>query len=220
MIKKIHNFKLKTPTFQSESRPKSVGFENLQKGMTYTELIVVLSIFSIMSTITIFSYGDFQAKVDIKNLANDLASKFVEAQKSSAFGQFPSAAQQVGLSSNWKPAYGIYINLSSDNKSFIYFADLDNSNSFDGTDCTNECVEKISITKGNFISRIDVLYQDSSTTSLNNLTVNFTRPDNAAKVSSIPALAPNISYVQITVSTAKSLIAKIKIYPSGRIQIN
>ncbi|KKQ07855.1 MAG: hypothetical protein US18_C0006G0001, partial [Parcubacteria group bacterium GW2011_GWB1_36_5] len=50
------------------------------RGMTYVELIVVLSIFAVMSSIVLFNYGEFQAKVDIKNLASDIALKIVEAQ--------------------------------------------------------------------------------------------------------------------------------------------
>ena len=47
--------------------------------MTYIELIVVLSIFAVMSSVVIFNYGLFQARIDIKNLASDIALKFVEA---------------------------------------------------------------------------------------------------------------------------------------------
>jgi prepilin-type N-terminal cleavage/methylation domain-containing protein len=59
---------------------------NKTRGMTYVELIVVLSIFSVISTIVIFNYKEFQAKVDIRNLANDVALKIVQAQKNSTTG--------------------------------------------------------------------------------------------------------------------------------------
>ena len=49
-------------------------------GMTYIELIVVLSIFAVMTSIVLFDYGGFQAKVDIKNLASDVALQIVQAQ--------------------------------------------------------------------------------------------------------------------------------------------
>ena len=73
MIKEITNWKLK------------IG--NYNRGMTYVELIVVLSIFSIMTSVVLFNYGAFQAKVDIKNLASDIALKIVEAQKSALSGK-------------------------------------------------------------------------------------------------------------------------------------
>ena len=198
----------------------------LNRGMTYVELIVVLSIFSLMSSVVVFNYGQFQAKVDIKNLANDIAVKVVEAQKASIFGKFPSLAQQASITATWKPSYGIYLNLSTDNKSFLYFADLQNpqpqNNVFDGTDCTVECIEKISITKGNYISRLDVFYLDATpTASINNATVSFVRPDSTAVINSVPALpSNNIDYLQITIVSPKTIQAVIKLYASGRIQIN
>ena len=45
------------------------------RGMTYVELIVVLSIFAVLSSVAIFNYGSFQDKVDIKNLGSDIALK-------------------------------------------------------------------------------------------------------------------------------------------------
>ena len=127
------------------------------RGMTYLELIVVLGIFGVMSGTIIFNYGEFQSKVDIKNLANEVALKIVEAQKAAIFGKFPgSASQQAEITSTWKPAYGIYINTTADNKSFLYFVDINDNNLYEGTDCAGECVEKVSITKANYISNIGV----------------------------------------------------------------
>ena len=188
--------------------------------MTYVELIVVLSIFSVMSSIVIFNYGDFQSKVDMKNLANDIALKIVEAQKAAIFGKFPNPAQQAGLPLDWKPSYGIYLNKTSDPKSFFYFVDLDGNHLYDGGDCTGECVEKITITKGNSISSLDVFYLGDSTVSVNDLTLSFVRPNSAAEIKSSAPLNSNISYVQITTISPKSTQANIKLYASGRIQIN
>ena len=199
------------------------------KGMTYVELIVVLSIFSIMTSIVLFNYGEFQAKVDIRNLASDIALKIVEAQKSSLSGRFPPATHTLSDPSTWKPSYGLFFDVSTAiaKTSFIYFTDLDYTDPppkqngfFEGTACTDECLEKIDITKGNSITRLDVFYQDSSTISLNYLTVSFKRPDSSAIIKSSPPLNPNISYAQITISSPSSSTAIIKIYPSGRIQIN
>src|SRR3989344_2489263 len=94
------------------------------KGMSYVELIVVLSIFSAMSSVVLFNYGEFQAKIDIKNLASDIALKVVEAQKSSLPGKLPPLAQQVLIPSPsaWKPSYGLYMDQAADDKSFIYFS--------------------------------------------------------------------------------------------------
>ena len=191
------------------------------RGMTYVELIVVVGIFSILSSAVIFNYRGFQARVDIKNLASDVAQKVVEAQNSSLSGKFPPPLPRYSVGATWRPSFGVYIDKNADNKSFLYFTDLNNDNLFEGTACTGECIEKVFITKGNSISRLDVFYRNDETAhSFNNLTISFTRPNGAAIIKSSQPLASAISYVQITVLSPSSLEAEIKIYPSGRIQIN
>ena len=190
------------------------------RGMTYVELIVVLSIFSVMSSLVIFNYNEFQARVDIKNLANDIALKIVDAQKSSIFGEFPSVAQQAQITPTWKPSYGIYINPVLDNKSFVYFVDLNNDTFYQGPDCIEECIEKISITKENSISSLDVFYQDLTFQNIGDATFSFIRPNSSAIIKSSAVLNPNISYVQITITSPQSIQSIIKLYLSGRIQIN
>ncbi|OGI63316.1 hypothetical protein A2818_01215 [Candidatus Nomurabacteria bacterium RIFCSPHIGHO2_01_FULL_40_12] len=197
-------------------------------GMTYTEIIVVLSIFSVMTSIVLFNYGEFQAKVDIKNLASDIALKIVEAQKASLSGKLPPSAQQslITSPSTWKPSYGIYINPVSDNKSFIYFTDIDQDGNFNDPNClpNTECLDKIIITKGNSISNIDVFYQgDATSYGLNDLTITFSRLNSGAIIKSsqiVPPLPSPVSYVQLTIVSLKLPTAKIKLYPSGRIQVN
>lgn len=199
------------------------------RGMSYVELIVVLGIFAVLSSVVMFNYGDFQARVDIKNLASDIALKIVEAQKSSINGVLPLS----GYVSTWKPAYGAYFNSSSVldidsislNKKFIYFVDLDNSYSYNGLpSCTTtECLDKIIITKNNYIFRIDKCTDTTCTspTTINNFVVVFKRPDSGANFLTNPSLTfTGSEYIQITIKSPKGATALIKIYPSGRAQVN
>lgn len=194
-------------------------------GMSYVELIVVLTIFSVLSSVVVFNYGDFQAKVDIKNLASDIALKIVEAQKESLSGKLPAKS----FSPAWKPSYGIYFSETiavdskgADNKNFFYFTDLDtplpSNGAFDGSDCSLECLNKITITKGNYIS--DIKVYGSTNSSPNNLAVTFTRPISSAVMASNDAIILNVSYAEITIVSPKGASAKIKVYSSGRIEIN
>ncbi len=202
----------------------------LNTGMTYVELIVVLSIFSVLSSVAIFSYGDFQAKVDIKNLASDVALKAVEAQKSSLSGLVPPSAQQSQVGPTWKPSYGVYFNITSGrfnlsgvtNTSFVYFVDLNQNGNFDFSSCpgSGECLDKITITKGNIISNLDVFYQDSTSASITDLAITFSRPNSGAVIQSSTSLRSNISYAQVTILSPKGSTGLIKLYPSGRIQVN
>ena len=198
------------------------------KGMTYVELIVVLSIFATMSSVVIFNYGDFQAKVDIKNLASDIALKIVEAQKASLSGKIPVQAPSV---SPWKPSYGVYFDLSNSgsNKAFLYFVDLNQDGNYTDTSfCSlpggsGECLDKITIAKSVYISSINkcIGVNCASSVSITDpLSVTFKRPDSRAIFKSNGVSMNDFDYVQITVSSPRSIIAKIKLYSSGRIQVN
>jgi Tfp pilus assembly protein FimT len=195
-------------------------------GMTYIELIVVLGIFSTMLGVALFNHNKFQDKVSIKNLANEIALRLVEAQKSAIGGKW-----NAGATYDWKPSYGVHFNLSSpgNNQSFIFFADLNADEEYDVTDtsfCPNpglpndECLDKISLTRGNVISNLDFFYADGTSTPLSNLTAAFTRPDSGATVRSTTPPTGTLAYAQITVVSPGGFTARVKVYPSGRIQIN
>ena len=186
---------------------------NHSAGMSLVELIVVLGIFAVLSTVVIFNYKDFQDRVDIKNLGSDIALKIVEAQKLSVNGMRHTLA---GL--NWQPSYGVYFDIAMP-KQFIYFADLNNFNGYEVGSA--EKLDTINITKNNYISRIDRCNNAgcSSPASINNpISVFFKRPDSKAIFSG--ALVTGSNYIQITVSSPNGAKSLIKVYPSGRIQVN
>lgn len=200
----------------------------LNAGMTYVELIVVLSIFASLSTVVIFNYSEFQSKIDIKNLSSDIALKVVEAQKSAMSGRQPPPAQRGALvgTLNWKPSYGIYLNRVTDDEIFYFFTDLDQNSEFDKSPCpgSEECLEKVIITKGNRISDLSFFNRgDTTQNSLNDhdLTITFIRPSGSAifKSTATSFDPANVDYVQITVKSPKDTTANIKIYSSGNIDI-
>lgn len=189
--------------------------------MTYVELIVVLSIFATISSVILFNYGAFQDKVDIKILASDIASKIVEAQHASLSGLLPG-----NQTSGWKPAYGVYFDLSNSgsDKDFIYFVDLNSDSQYsDGfSSCTNECLNKVTITKGNYVKKIENCSNEdcSSSDTINSLAVSFSRPSSIAALffGTTKLVVP--FYVKITISSPRDLLGSVRIYPSGRVQVN
>lgn len=182
---------------------KNTKASKLNRGMTYVELIVVLFIFGVMSTIVMYSYGDFQAKVDIKNLASDIALKIVEAQKSSLSGNLPKDGAPY---STWKPSYGVHFSRAESQK-FVYFANLDNGNADNSFNpAIDSGVENI-ITKNYYIKNLRCSGSEFTT-----LDIVFRRPDSQA-------LMP-CNVAEIVVSGPSGAQARILIYPSGKIQIN
>ena len=52
------------------------------KGMTFLEMVVILSIFGTISGIVLFNYREFGSNVEMQNISNDIALRVVEAQRS------------------------------------------------------------------------------------------------------------------------------------------
>lgn len=189
----------------------------LNRGMTYVELIVVLSIFATLSSVAIFNYGDFQSRVDIRNLGADIALKIVEAQKAALNGLLPLTGAP---SSVWKPSYGIFFNLDNNNNNFIYFTDLDNNKAYSRDGCpSTECINLTTITKGNIIDKIES-YIGSTPTEIRILSITFTRPDSSATFNLNGVPLTGVDYVKISLKSPKGATVSIQIFPSGRIQFN
>src|SRR3972149_7323317 len=186
---KIKNWKLKIGDFR--------------RGMTYVELIVVLGIFAVMSSIVMYNYVEFQAKVDIKNLASDIALKIVEAQKSSLSGNLPPDYYSTGgYLPDWKPSYGVHFD-ASNQKNFVYFADKYPDNTYNLT--TDSWGDTITINQNAYISGVQC-------GGLSVVDIVFRRPDSRAQMK---------CDAQITVSSPRSAsTATITIYSSGRLQAN
>lgn len=188
--------------------------------MSYVELIVVLSIFSLLSAVAMFNFKGFQSKVDIQNLSNDIASTIIEAQRSALAGKW-----NAGAVLTWKPSYGVFFDITANNKNFLSLVDLNNDNVCTGAGCVSpysvsgEVSNIINITKGNYVSSMSVTGQGVCA-NITSMSIVFTRPDSSATIKTNQAGCTNISYAEINVSSISSVTAKIKIYPSGRVQVN
>ncbi len=186
------------------------------KGFTYVELIVVLSIFAIMSSLILFNYNAYQANVDIKVLANDIALKIVQAQKDAMDGRLNVNATDP----NWKPSYGVYFDTTNPGQ-FEYFADYNNNKIYD----TSENLLKIDINKGDNIK--DISYYSTDNNSWisgisGDLNITFTRPDSKAVFNLNNSNINSASAVQIAVASpegSNQAVSCIQVYASGRIQI-
>ncbi len=190
--------------------------------MTYVELIVVLGIFSVMASVSIFNYGKFQSKIDIKNLANDIALKYVEAQKSSVAGKFSTRAAD-----GWKPSYGVHIPLADPinnpgNKLFYYFADIGSDRYFtapNGCNGTWDCIEQIQISKNNSIKSVSLV--GAGCNAINVLTTTYKRPNLTPTFVTDPVATCNPTAAEVEVQSPDgTTTAKVIIYASGRIQID
>lgn len=135
--------------------------------MTLIEIIVVLSIFMIVSTMVMFNYGKFESSISLQNLADDIALTVREAQS------YAIGARGLGGSNSFFGGYGIHFaiadpsisSIRASRKSFVFFADVDDEKkyNFDSNDTTcgspdkdNECYKVINISSADYIKSISV----------------------------------------------------------------
>jgi Tfp pilus assembly protein FimT len=165
-------------------------FKNFHKnkynsGVTLIELIVVIIIFMIISSITIFNYGNLNSSLSTQNLADDIALSIRRAQG--------YAVGVRGYSGLFNEGYGIHFTTNPDisklytgsNKSFVLFADMatpnqkydyDSSGKCGAPQTGNECIEVLNITSTDTITAI---YLNSNTTpisSTSTVDILFNRP--------------------------------------------
>jgi Tfp pilus assembly protein FimT len=160
-----------------------------ESGLTFLELIFVISIFGIMASIVLFRFDSFAKRVTLNNLAQDIALRIVEAQKSAISGILNQSAVTAGV----KPTYGVYFESSPvpntavsgpQNTQFVYFIDLNGNKQYDapvsGCPVGSECLSITAIATGEYIS--DICYTSinqsctSSAGSSGATHISFTRP--------------------------------------------
>lgn len=212
------------------------------RGLTFIELIVVATIFSILAAVALFQFGGFTSNVSLQNLSQDIALRMVQAQKDGSSGSFPRLRQittvvfQNPPSSLWIPTFGMYFEVPQGIPStgFVYFYDNNSGPAGDGlygsslgttactTDPMSECLDEVTITSGDKISALCV-YVGTACTSVEKLSITFRRPNLAARIETQnPTISSNtITYAQITVQSKNGQQTKtISVYPIGQITVD
>jgi len=147
-----------------------------QSGMTLVEMLVVIAIFMIVSSIVIFDYGKFRSTASLNNLSDDIALSIRKVQNY-------AIGVKSSRSGNFDYGYGIYfttetygpLNITrrgeepvkqivTPKKDFFIFSDLNKNkrydNTSDSTSCSltnnpnNECIEKLTINTNDYIDQI------------------------------------------------------------------
>ncbi len=200
----------------------------LQKGVTYIELVAVLSIFSIVTAISIYDFRVFESNIQVKSLANDIALKLVEAQRNAVFGKVSPPLQAPLDPSSWRPAYGLAFDVNvtpyTGPSIFYSYVDLDQDNNFTHdpsyTCPKDDCLEKIDITRGNRISNLRIYDSDGNyVNSATQIDVTFTRPSTTATFYSGGSLLKGVGYLEIELTSPNNQIVDIKVFASGRIEL-
>jgi len=137
-----------------------------KKGVTLIELLVVIAILGIISATTLVSYSKFKSSMSLQNLVDDIALSIRKAQGYAIGVHNIRSDFDVGYGVDFRVGSsgfgGGSVNTVGTSKSFTIFANLDRDTNFDtdaSNDCgtpssENECLEKLTITSGDQISKL------------------------------------------------------------------
>ena len=205
--------------------------------MTLIELIVVIGIVGLVSSVLMFNYSDFSTNVSIRNLTQEVALSIRKAQTYSTSVQVIASG---GVSSY--PAYGTVFSLGEDfnpfsptPKRFILFADIPKIASeqpnkkydSEGGSCGNvafndECIEAINITSADTLISLET--DTSGLVTSGTIAITFRRPSPDAIICYIPEGASDCasetsSYAKLTFESAKGLQKTVSVWNTGQINV-
>ena len=164
-------------------------------------MLMVLAIFTILTSVVMYNYAEFNSKTIMSNMAYEIALTVRQAQVYSL-----GVRGQAGVES-FDNRYGVYFNTNNGGKEFAFFFDvnppgevLESNGWCDGnvgdvnclvcTLSSGECLEKNTLTRDIFISKIclsdgiDPVDDDGSCKELTNeddISVTFDRPNPDAR---------------------------------------
>jgi prepilin-type N-terminal cleavage/methylation domain-containing protein len=206
-----------------------------QSGVTLIELIVVISIVALISSVLMFNYSDFSTNVSLRGLSQEVALAIRKAQT------YATSVHSAGTGSY--PAYGISFSVQDpggsyepSKKQFELFADipiapdpLPNKMYDTDGDCGNpvsgaECIEEFSITSGDSIVGIET--DVTGLVKTGSVTITFRRPTPDAIIcySALgphdPCIPQSISYVKLLLQSAKGATRMVTVWNTGQISVN
>jgi prepilin-type N-terminal cleavage/methylation domain-containing protein len=202
------------------------------KGTTLIELIVVIFIFVLMSSIAVFNYGKFRSSLSIQNLADDiaLAMRRTQGYAIGVRGAGGGFSAGYGIHFTAKPSGASY---KGSSKSFVLFADINGNLEYDNKSDTcgnpvsgNECLELLSVTSADSINLIYLNNSNIPISPSSTIDISFKRPNPEPTFcyrvnGSGPCHKKDISNVKVKISSdGNSSINKvITIYNTGQISV-
>jgi prepilin-type N-terminal cleavage/methylation domain-containing protein len=212
-----------------------------QAGVTLVELLIVIGIFAVVSSVLMFNYSDFSTNVSIRNLSQEIALTIRKAQTYATSVQSVASAGERSY-----PAYGITFSLDQlDGQfkpkptQFVLFSDITKGNEplskkyeQSGDTCgspefDNECLESYVINGGDSIVSICFDEPPSGTRNCYSqgiVSITFRRPSPDAiicyqKNQEEPCAAVVPSYVDIVLRSVKGIEKTVSVWNTGQISV-
>jgi prepilin-type N-terminal cleavage/methylation domain-containing protein len=185
-----------------------------KRGFSILELMVVLAIFAIMTTILISDIPNFKQKSGLDLTASEIVTYLRGAQ---TYSSSQKGADIVPTESSL--AYGIHINLTTNNvtyNDFYLFKTNKTGEHEEGYDINGFKILKIEDSSGSTYSGVDILYQSNSLTASLGTTLEpkFYRDFPSSEIA-------GINYIDIIVAPNNTNFCgkRIRVYNNGQISL-
>ncbi len=143
--------------------------QNQSAGFTLVEFIVIISIFAIVATVSLFNSGSFNRHTAMQNLTHDIALVIRQAQN------YGMGSTSDDYDANIRYPVAVQFEYDNTNNRFlsqmILFRDLDNSGTFDPNN-NDMLLDRITFRSPSYIYKIALSGQGCS----DNVVVSFQRP--------------------------------------------
>jgi len=155
---------------------------SLKKGFTLAEMLIVIAIVAVISTVVLFGYREFSDRLSLASAAQEIAIAIRESQ---AYGV--SVRETGSGTQDFDNAYGIYFDINNPTIYYLY-SDLNDDQKYDHTnDCIDECISKEQIRNGIYVSQIcGTPFSGVSRCPVNpsviGINISFKRPNPDAKI--------------------------------------
>ncbi len=214
-IKKINSMKKFAKQIFSRKLSTINYKPSTNSGFSLIELIVVVGIMIVITSVVLVNHTRFSGAFTLENLAYEIALTVRQAQ---FFGLNVRGAD-IGASTTFETGYGVHFDTSSPT-SFIFFADTDKDHIYNGA--SDVVVDVYNITQGNQIASLCL--DSACSTSVNQLTIAFSRPDPDAYITTGTPTDCGGAYCAegiVVISSSKPTIAdkKITVTSTGQISV-
>lgn len=206
-----------------------------QQGLTLVELIVVLGIVAMVSSVIIFNYSDFRTTVTLRGLAQEIA---LSVRKAQTYATSVRAIDGASASTNSFPGYGIAFSADSTGSTdpavphrarFVLFADIPDAGDADGrynrgADCGtpsqgDECVESFGILSSDRIVR---LCTENGCQTSGEVDIVFDRPAPDAAICVVEGsdcASDRPSYLQVVIQSLSGAERSVTVWNTGQISV-
>jgi len=182
-------------------------------GFTLVELLISISIFTVITAVSVFSYSGFNSSVLVTNLAYDIALSVRQAQ-------FYGITVKQSGTNGFDSGYGVHFTRNS--SSYVLFEDVNANHLFDPSGDIS--LETYAIQKGNKVDRLCVV-GTAIGCNFDSVDVSFVRPNPDTFVARFQSGVQNGSVtdgypVVICVSSPSGVDRKVTIEATGQISVS